>query len=335
MNISAIERLSNFRNTILLTGDSGVGKSRLARVIHDKSSRKGKKFISINLVTLSDSIFESELFGHTKGAFTGAHADRSGYFETVGDGTLFLDEIGELPLHLQKKLLMVLEERIFCRVGSCGEMLFKGRIIAATNQDLEKMVREGKFRQDLYYRLRVCRHHVACISSDKVELERFLKQFYNQFMVEYDFSYIIDEQCWKTLLEYSWPGNIREIKSCMECLVSLKKYKIGVADLPQWVKLNEGTSSLFGDSDDDYNLDCSRLPLNYKEALNEFEKRYLLSAMLKMKGQVNYASRSLGISKATLIAKMKKYAINIFEIKAKEIGHKNNEVIRKGLLIAS
>lgn len=215
--LHVIDEVSKTNTTILITGESGVGKELFAEQIHLKSPRAGKPFIRVNCAALSPSLLESELFGHVKGAFTDAVTDRIGRFESADGGTLFLDEIGELPLDLQSKLLRVLQEHKFERVGSSVTVSTDVRIVAATNRDLEKMVSEGTFRSDLYYRLNVVPINIPPLRERKEDIEPLASFFLQKFSIETkkNFRYF-SEPAWKLLFEYYWPGNIRELENSIE-----------------------------------------------------------------------------------------------------------------------
>ncbi len=224
-------RVANTDLTVLISGESGVGKEVFSRVIHAMSSRKHHPFIAVNCGAIPVGTINSELFGHDKGAFTGATADRKGYFETVDNGTIFLDEISEMPLDTQSYLLRVLESGEFLRVGSSVVRKTNVRVIAASNLDLEKQVNQGKFRQDLYYRLNTVPIHVPSLKERREDIIILFKKFAMDFGDKYRTDPIeLDPDAEQLLIGYSWPGNIRELKNLAEQLSVLSEKRIITAD---------------------------------------------------------------------------------------------------------
>ena len=212
-----IDEVAKTNSSVLITGESGVGKELFAEQLHLKSPREGKPFIRVNCAALSATLLESELFGHVKGAFTDAVSDREGRFEAADGGTLFLDEIGELPLDLQAKLLRVLQEHSFERVGSNKTISVDVRIVAATNRDLEKMVAEGSFRSDLYYRLNVLPVHVPPLRERREDIEPLASFFLKRLSAETKKNFTgFSAAAMRVLYEYFWPGNIRELENSIE-----------------------------------------------------------------------------------------------------------------------
>ncbi len=217
--------------TVLLTGESGVGKEVFSQIIHSLSSRKHNKFIAINCGAIPQGTINSELFGHEKGAFTGATADRKGYFETVDTGTIFLDEVGEMPLDTQSYLLRVLESGEYIRVGSSTIQKTDVRVVAASNVDLKKLIQQGKFREDLYYRLNTVPIHIPSLKERVEDIPILIRRFAVDFAEAYHTDSIhLDEQSKNLLMKYPWPGNIRELKNLVEQLSVLSEDKIIDAD---------------------------------------------------------------------------------------------------------
>lgn len=316
-----VEQLFNVDGTILITGETGTGKSFLARQIHKESARSHLDFAEVNLATLSDTLLESELFGHVKGSFTGAVSDRKGYCESVGSGTLFLDEISELSIQGQMKLLRILEERRFTPVGSCKSLPFRGRIIVATNRDLKKLVGEGKFREDLFYRLQIFTFELKPLRERRLELNALIDSFFSHFKkIMYKPNLNIEPGCRLYLENYLWPGNIRQLKNCMEYLVACSQNHVRVNNLPDWIKETEVIVSM-GELQEHIVIDM--LPENYYMALEIFEKFFLKSVLRKNRGKINNSALLMGISKATLIAKARKYAINTMQLRADAMVFKN------------
>jgi transcriptional regulator with PAS, ATPase and Fis domain len=213
--------------TVLITGESGVGKEVFSQIIHSLSARKHNKFIAVNCGAIPQGTINSELFGHEKGSFTGATADRKGYFESVDGGTIFLDEIGEMPLDTQSYLLRVLESGEFIRVGSSQSQSTDVRVIAASNIDLPGLIRQGKFREDLYYRLNTVPIHIPSLKERPEDIPILIRRFAVDFAETYHTEAIrLDEQAKNILMKYPWPGNIRELKNLIEQLSVLSEDKL-------------------------------------------------------------------------------------------------------------
>ncbi len=309
----SLDKLSRLRGAILLSGETGTGKSYLAREIYSKSGSQNGKFVEVNLAVMSESLIEGELFGHKKGSFTGAIYDRKGYCEEVGDGTLFLDEIGELPLSSQKKLLQLLEEGVFSPIGSCSSKVFHGKIIAATNRDLNDLVDKGLFRRDLLFRLQVFTYRLRPLRERPADLLKLFEMYISKFSKEYKRQKMeFDMACKSFLLHYAWPGNIRELKNCIHYLVACVDGVVKREDLPEWIDDISRTNPERADLDEIMNV----LPGNYYRALEIFENSFFNHNLKQNSGKVNMTADSMGISKMTLIAKARKYAINTLQIKA-------------------
>lgn len=299
----ANQRLEEFVNkvaltdaTILLVGESGTGKSDLARLIHHRSNRTSKPFVVVNCTSLAESLLESELFGHVKGAFTGAVQDKPGKFELANHGTLFLDEIGDLSLNSQAKLLRFLQERVIERVGSNHMISIDTRVIAATNKNLAEAVENGKFREDLYYRLNVFECTMVPIRYRKEDLPVFIQKFIREFSIAANFPSPphIPDTIMEILLKYSWPGNIREIRNVIEriTLLSLGR-EVKMTDLPDSL-LHPRVTSI---SKDDPLL-----------TLEEIERSHI-SKVLEIEDNLERAAEILGITKVTLWRKRKEYGL--------------------------
>jgi len=296
--IEVIKVIAKSNATILITGDSGTGKELVARAIHSQSHRQGKPFVAVSCAALPESLLESELFGHEKGSFTGAHAQRKGKFEVANRGTLFLDEIGEMSANIQVHLLRVLEEKEFTRVGGNELIKVDVRVISATNKDMKKAVANGEFREDLYYRLNVVTIELPPLRERKDDIpllgEHFLKKFAidNQKEITGFSPDAID-----FLLKYDWPGNVRELENAIERAVILAKNpSIEVTDLPQENLLTAGSAPQGG-------------------MLKEVEKNHILNILSQTRGNnLSEAARILGISRATLYNKIKEYGIYVKKI---------------------
>ena len=299
--------LSNFYNStkpILITGETGTGKSKLAKDIHDRSASRQKPFVKVNLAALPDSLFESELYGHEKGAFTGAISKKVGFLESAGSGTIFLDEIGELTLDKQIKLLHLLDDGLYYPVGSHSKQKFKGRFIFATNRDLSTLVEQGSFRRDFYYRIRYCEIKLTPVrEKSRSELTEIIQSTYNDLKVVHNFfKTILDNETIEALCTYSWPGNYREIINTLEYLIESHLENVKANDLPTWVLSETNNIGRYSEFD-------------YYQALSNFERRFFDQVMTEFQGQVNRTANHIGLSKVTLISKLKKYGIDRREYK--------------------
>jgi len=229
--LSTAVRVASTDLTVLIQGESGVGKEAISKIIHDYSSRKHNQFIAINTGAIPEGTINSELFGHEKGAFTGASSERKGYFETVNQGTIFLDEIGEMPLDTQAFLLRVLESGEYIKVGSSKVQKTDVRIIAATNVDLLEKVKAGKFREDLYYRLNTVPIRVPALHERREDISILFRKFASDFAEKYRTETLrLDESATRLLMSYSWPGNIRELRNLVEQLSVLSEDNLVSAD---------------------------------------------------------------------------------------------------------
>ena len=281
--------------TLLITGPTGAGKSRKAAKLHAISKRASEPFIHVNLCNFARDLFESELFGHSRGAFTGAHTDKAGFLASVGRGTLFLDEVGELSPETQAKLLMLLEEGIYYPVGSTTPKKFEGRLVFATNRELAEMAKKGEFREDLHHRLRTFELKLESLSSSP-HLKDTVQNFFVRAKQEARKStLILSSEVENFLYSYHWPGNYRELKNLLEYFVTVANGVVQLEHLPPYLK-SVGKQD-FVDSQD------------YHGALATFERAFL-TRMLRERGyRINKTAREINISKVTLLSKMKKYDI--------------------------
>lgn len=313
MNKHHFKKLLNVSSPILITGATGTGKSKMARRIFELSSIHQDKFLTLHLASLKEELFESELFGHKKGAFTGAVENKNGYLTDTGKGTLFLDEIGELSLEAQKKLLYLLEEKKYTPVGSTVAHSFDGRLIMATNKDLKKMVEAGTFREDLYFRLNVFLLELAPLASNREKLQREIEK--NFGIMKHNFqreSLAMSDELFHILLSAPWKGNYRELKNCLEYIVVMSEKPLAEKDcLPPWFVAEKTLSTVH--SKEGF---ISHFPGDFTEALEIFESWYLLAQLKKHEGKINETARLLGISKTTLISKAKKYGIDTLTLRA-------------------
>jgi DNA-binding NtrC family response regulator len=240
-----VEQMAPVSSTVLIEGESGTGKELVARAIHMLSPRKNKPFIAENVGALPDTLLESELFGHEKGAFTGAAERRLGRFELADTGTIFLDEIGEIPPHTQVKLLRVLEEREFMRVGGVSPIQVNVRVIAATNQSLRERVDDGRFRADLFYRLNVLRIYLPPLRERREDIPYLVRRFVEDYSAQHDRPFHgISAEAMQMLVDYPWPGNVRELRNLIESMVVLSPgHEIEPGDLPRQIR-DEGVARL-------------------------------------------------------------------------------------------
>jgi DNA-binding NtrC family response regulator len=241
----SVEQMAPVSSTVLIEGESGTGKELVARAISTLSPRKNKPFIAVNVGALPESLLESELFGHEKGAFTGAAERRLGRFELADTGTLFLDEIGEIPPHTQVKLLRVLEEREFMRVGGVQPIAVNVRVVAATNQPLRELVEQGRFRADLFYRLNVLRIYLPPLRERPDDIPRLVRRFIQEYSAQHDRRFHgISSEAMQFLIDYPWPGNVRELRNLIESMVVLSPgHEIQPDDLPRQIR-DQGAARL-------------------------------------------------------------------------------------------
>ena len=294
--LSLVRRVAGSDATILIQGESGTGKELIARAIHYASPRAGAPLVSVNCAALPETLLESEPFGHEKGAFTGAVAARKGRFELADGGSLFLDEIGDLPLHLQVKLLRVLQEREFERVGSSRPVAVNVRLLAATHRDLEALVRAGRFRDDLYYRINVVSIALPPLRERREDIPLLLDHFVEKFSRRNGKRIGgLTREAREALLRYDYPGNVRELENLVERAVILTRDEvIGLEDLPLGVKEREGETS--GET-------------SLTVLVEGLERRMIREALARADGVQTQAAEILGISERVLRYKLKKYGL--------------------------
>lgn len=291
-----IESVAQTDVTVLLTGESGTGKEVIANEIYHRSSRVQGPFVKVNCSAIPENLIESELFGYCKGAFTGAVQDKPGFFQQADGGTILLDEIGEFPLHLQAKLLRVLQEKEVHPLGSKKTIPVNVRIIAATNRDLLSMVEAGEFRQDLYYRLNVMPIKIPALRERKDSLPNLCEHFLHMFNIKYNRNKKLSEKAMDCMLQYNWPGNIRELENLIERLVIIgNEQEISGEKVQQFL----GERNVPMESEKGYNLET---------ALEQTERQYLEAALKQFKTSYG-AARALGISQASVVRKAHKYGI--------------------------
>lgn len=276
-----VKKVANTTATVLVTGETGTGKELIARALHFTSSRAGEPFLAVNCGAIPESLLESELFGHVKGAFTGASADNKGLFRSADGGTLFLDEIAEMPIHLQVKLLRALQEKEISPVGSNSTFPIDVRIVAATNKDLESEATNGRFREDLYYRLNVIQLSVPPLRERRDDIPLLARHFSS--------SKLITSDAMRCLISYDWPGNVRELENCIERAVILSSDVISVDDLPAKVIEQKPQSGSTG------------------QTLDDVERAHIDAILRQVNDDKAAAATILGIDLSTLYRKLKRY----------------------------
>jgi DNA-binding NtrC family response regulator len=305
--IQFIEKIADTDSTVLVTGESGTGKELVAKSIHSHSSRSKKPFVPLNCAAIPKEILESELFGHEKGAFTGAVSTRIGRFELANYGTLFLDEIGELAPPLQVKLLRVLQEREFERVGGIKTLRVDVRIIAATNRNLEKAVEEGMFREDLYYRLNVIPLRLPPLRKMREDIPLMVEHFITHMSRRKGKEApTISGEAMQSLMSYKWPGNVRELENLVERMLILKEGEVvSPDDLPERLFDKRQVQRVANAVQV-----LSRDGIDLNMMLDEIENNMIVQALELSKGVKSKAAGLLGLNRTTLIEKMKKRAID-------------------------
>ena len=296
--IELLRKIAPTESTVFIQGESGTGKEIVAKTIHFNSPRKDHRFIPLNCGGIPETLLESELFGHTKGAFTGADRIKKGLFEVAEKGTLFLDEINTAPPSIQIKLLRVLQEGTFIPLGSTREAKVDVRIIASSNIDIEKAMESGNFRGDLYYRLNVVKIHIPPLRERKEDIsilaEHFLKKLSQKGAKKE-----VSPEALQSLLRYNWPGNVRELENAIEYAITLGQgEQIEVEDLPPTITAAK----------DQGVLPMKQIPL--KEAKAEFEKEYIINLLKRNKGNVARSARMAKIARQNLHEKIKRYGLN-------------------------
>lgn len=301
-----IDRIANTKTTVLITGESGTGKERVARAVHERSDRAAAPFLVVNCGALPEALMESELFGHEKGAFTGATGKNEGIFRAASGGTVLLDEIGELSMPLQVKLLRVLQERSVRPVGASSEIPVDVRVLAATNRDVEAEVAEGKFRQDLYYRLNVIRVEIPPLRERIEDVPVLAERFILRFAAEMGKEVVgLTADALRALDNYTFPGNVRELENMMERAVALAGARaIGVGDLPREVSgmNNNSSSGLLRLPDQGCNLD---------NVIGEVERRLIMEALDRTSGVRKAAADLLGITFRSMRYRLEKHGLEV------------------------
>jgi transcriptional regulator with GAF, ATPase, and Fis domain len=295
-----IKRVAPTDATVLITGESGTGKELVARAIHTASPRAARPFVPVNCAAIPENLLESELFGHVRGAFTGAHSSRLGMFQLANHGTIFLDEVGELPLALQAKLLRVLQDGEVRPVGTDHSVAVQVRVIAATNKELAHQVEKGSFREDLFFRLQVIPIHLPPLRARRSDIPILTEHFLDKANKKHGLSVIISREAMIYLWEYDWPGNIRELENLVERLVILSETGVTEGqDLPANIrsyvtdKKNPKTS-VTGEQ------------VDFREATDQLQLRLMDEALRLTNGNKSAAAKILGLKRTTLVAKLRK-----------------------------
>ena len=304
--LAEVKAVAPTNATVLITGETGTGKEIMARAIHELSPRRSRTLVKVNCAAIPPGLLESELFGHERGAFTGAFTPHAGRFELADRGTLFLDEIGDTALELQPKLLRVLQEREFERVGSTRTRRVDVRVVAATNRDLRHMVADREFREDLYYRLNIFPISLPALRERKTDIPEFVRYFVQQSAISMDKTIkTIPDETMRSLVSYPWPGNIRELQNVIERAVILSSDSVLRVALPQLEANNAPVSNLeSADQSEDHG--------NIRRILEGIERNQILAALEHTRWVVagsNGAAARLGMKRSTLQARMQKLGI--------------------------
>ncbi len=288
---------------ILIMGENGTGKELVARSIHRQSKRAGKPFVEVNCAAIPEDLIESELFGHEKGAFTGATEKRRGKFDLAHEGTIFLDEVADMSLKAQAKILRILQEKKFERVGGSNLIPTDVRVLAATNKDLEKEMETGRFRQDLYYRLNVIPLRILPLRDRKEDIPCLVNRFLQEFALkERESEKSIDEDALAILMEHNWPGNVRELKNIIERLFIMVPHNvITTKDIPPLIKEYQSpdTNDSAGDTTD-----------SFRTAKMDFERRYIIKKLQECDGNISKTAEAIGLERSNLHRKIKRYGLD-------------------------
>ncbi len=301
-----IGRVADSDSTVLINGETGTGKGLVAKAIHKSSYRRQRPFVAINCGAIPENLLESELFGHVKGAFTGATNAKTGKFELANGGTIFLDEIGDMSPDLQVKVLKVLEEREFEPVGGCKTIKVDVRIIAATHRDLEEEVQKGNFREDLFYRLYVIPIQLPALRNRQIDIPLLVNHFLNKLNAEKgtDIS-SVSESVMNVFMAHGWPGNVRELANLMERLAVLKgEGEIAADDLPPKFRKNDGAAPAVIAPEINTEGIC------LTTAVNEFEKNLIYQSLERTDWVKNKAAKLLHVKRTTLVEKIKRYELH-------------------------
>jgi two-component system response regulator PilR (NtrC family) len=304
-----VKQVGGTKTNVLISGESGTGKELIARAIHQLSPRQGKPFVTINCSAIPDNLMESELFGYVKGAFTGALTNKKGLFETAHEGTVFLDEIGDLSPMIQVKLLRVIQEREFIRVGDTQTVAVDVRLISATNKDLEQEIIQGRFREDLFFRLNVVRFHLPPLRERREDIPLLAQYFLEKYSRELEKNvHSISSYALEELVKYDFPGNIRELENIIERSVALENSNIV---LPDSLVLSEYKKESRKKELPTFHL--TAVGLDLEKELSELEKGLLQQALRLSNGVIKKAAELLNLSFRSMRWKIKKYGLKGFK----------------------
>lgn len=302
-----MEKVAPTKTNLLITGDSGTGKELVAKAIHFNSPRRDKAFVTLNCGAIPENLLESELFGHMKGAFTGAMYNKRGLFEVADGGSIFLDEIGELPLSMQVKLLRIIQDKEFTRVGGTEPIKVDVRIISASNKDLEEAVREKKFREDLYYRLNVIQIKLPLLRERKEDIPLLAEHFFRKYVQELGKEVRqVSPDAVKLLVNYDYPGNVRELQNIIERAIALETSNTLTAEnLESYMNEQQGVKSIDGTL-----LDIPAEGIDLEKVVEDLERNLLLKALQRAKGVKKKAAELLNINFRSIRYRLEKYGIN-------------------------
>src|SRR5881396_3366764 len=300
-----VETIAGLTSTVLIQGETGTGKELIAKAIHFNSQRKDQKMVSINCGAIPENLLESELFGHVKGAFTGAVQTRIGRFEQADGGTIFLDEIGTMPLILQVKLLRVLQEREFERVGGSNLIKVDLRILAATSANLERMVSDGTFREDLYYRLNVIPIDLPPLRERREDIPLLAQRFVHQFCQRHKFEMkSVSPQVMKALMAFDWPGNVRQLENVVERMVALTGRRTAIlpTDLPDEIQNRDSLNFV-------PLIEIPEGGISFQDVVTDMERELIVQSLRKTNGNKKLAAKLLNLKRTTLIEKIKRIGL--------------------------
>ncbi len=300
-----VETIAGLTSTVLIQGETGTGKELIAKAIHFNSQRKDQKMVSINCGAIPENLLESELFGHVKGAFTGAVQTRIGRFEQANSGTIFLDEIGNMPLALQVKLLRVLQEREFERVGGNSTVKVDVRIIAATSSNLEQMVKDGTFREDLYYRLNVIPINLPPLRERREDIPLLVQRFIEHFCETHKLDLkTISPNVLKALMAYDWPGNVRQLENIVERMVALTANRPAIlpADLPGEIQNRDSLNFV-------PLIEIPEGGISFQDVVTDMERELIVQSLRRTNGNKKLAAKLLNLKRTTLIEKIKRIGL--------------------------
>jgi transcriptional regulator with GAF, ATPase, and Fis domain len=298
-----VRRVAPTDATVLITGESGTGKELVARAIHSASSRATRPFVPVNCAAIPENLLESELFGHVRGAFTGAHSSRLGMFQLANHGTIFLDEVGELPLALQAKLLRVLQDGEVRPVGTDHPVAVQVRVITATNRELAHLVERGSFREDLFFRLQVIPIHLPPLRARRSDIPILTEHFLDKANKKHGLNVAISREAMIYLWEYDWPGNIRELENLVERLVILSERSVA-----EWQDLPVNIRAFVSDKKNPQPTQSGE-QVDLRVATDQLQYRLMDEALRLTNGNKSAAAKILGLKRTTLVAKLRKQSV--------------------------